>query len=149
MVSRDYARVQATSRTASPTQIDVPGWWDWEQKRLSDVLTLAAAREAGRAAQVASLESALRSVAPDHHLLAETGLYNADGTRELRWHTTFDAAYDAVAIPNGFTPLRSRARADGMRSAVAADGQQQAPSWFYRLSIRACVDRLRLPADSY
>lgn len=98
-----------TSRTARATPIDVPGWLNWDQKQLNDALAMAAAREAGRAAQVEALEAALRSCDPNHELLQWTGFINPDGTPELRWHARFDGPHDAIAIPHGIGPLRSPA----------------------------------------
>lgn len=110
MVSDSIRRAPTTSRTTRATRIEIPGWLNWEQKQLHDALALAGAREAGRAAQVAALETALRSCAPDHELLAETGSSNADGTPELRWHAVFDAPHDAIAVLHGFMSLGVPAR---------------------------------------
>lgn len=102
-----------TSRTARATPIDVPGWLNWGQKQLSDALAMAAAREAGRAAQVGALEETLRSCDADHELLRETGLLNPDGTPELRWHARFDDGHDAIAIRHGIEPMRNPACREG------------------------------------
>lgn len=122
MRSKRIRRPSPTSRTANATRIAIPGWLNWEQKQLNDALAMAAAREAGRAAQVAALEAALRSCDPDHQLLQATDSLNIDGTSELRWHAIYDEPHDAIAVLHGIELLRSPAyRAGNVAVGVAAE----------------------------
>lgn len=88
-------------KTLEHAGLPIRSWISWQQKEFSECQARLFAVDAGRIGQLKVLLAALHNVAPQHELLAVTGMLNPDGSAELRWHRAYDAPYDAIAVRHG------------------------------------------------
>jgi hypothetical protein len=74
-----------------------------EVARLNEAHAISESGKVGALAQVKALREALKQVAPNHSLLADSGQRFSDGRTKSRIRLIFDQAFDAFAVQCGLS----------------------------------------------